>query len=98
MGVLRGYREFHVRGGVLVTLETGEKGFLRGAWWWLWVEGGGVGGGGGLWGRGQIVRELVAVHNGCLVMNRGQTVLGLGACPGFGRQGGRWAGMGLLSM
>lgn len=42
--------------------------------------------------------ELGAVHNGCLVMNRGQTVLGLGACPGFGRQGGRWDGMGLLSM
>ena len=65
--------------------------------WLLWVEGGGVGDG-GLWGRGQIVTELEAVHNGCLVMLRRQTVLGLGACPGPGRQGGRWDEMCLLSM
>lgn len=50
-------------------METGVKSFLRGAWWLLWVEGGGVGDG-GPWGRGQIVTELEAVHNGCLAMPR----------------------------
>ena len=58
--------------------------------WWC--------GDGGLWGRGQTVTELEAVHNGCLAMPRRQTVLGLGACPGPGRQGGRWDEMCLLSM
>ena len=65
----------------MATLETGEKSFLRGAWWLLWVEGGGWCGDGGLWGRGQIVTELEAVHNGCLAMPRRQTVLGLGSLP-----------------